>query len=316
MGPKFLITDTHFGVKNNSVTWLKKQMEFFYEQFIPHLKKTPNAEVIHLGDVFDSRSSISPFIAQQVVQLFKDIANVCNQVTIIGGNHDYYSPSSDSVDSLSLLLGHIEGVVLIVRDPVIRGGDCFLPWYTYETLAQHAQNNARRFFVHADIIGEIPQVKNVDIYSGHVHIPAKGKIPGGNLYNLGSVFALNFADCNASRGYYVLDDSKPEDCRLQYFENKHSIRFWRLYNDEILQDPPYESTDYIELYIDGPKMIESRFVKAIEKFNERYKNLWVFPTSEAANIDTEDFKFDNLEAAIEECLPDKLKKKFQKLKKV
>lgn len=309
MGPRFLITDTHFGVRNNSATWLKSQMDFFYKQFIPHLKKTPNATVIHLGDVFDSRSSISPYVAQQVVQLFKDIKNVCDKVIIIGGNHDYYSPSTDAVTILDLLFD-IPGVELVTHTTLFDGQDAYVPWYEYDKLEEYVGAGYKNFFVHADIVTTPPKVSGVDIYSGHVHIPAKGKIKGGNLYNLGSIFALNFADCNASRGYYVLDK------KLQYFENQHSIRFWRLYNDEILEDPDYNKEDYIELYVDGSKMIESKYVKAIEQFNSKYKNVWVFPTSQASEIPAEDFRLDNLEEAIEKCLPPKLQKKFQKLKKM
>ena len=54
-----LFTDTHFGVKNNSMTWLNSQLNFIYKQFIPDLqelkKQGHDITLIHLGDVFDSR---------------------------------------------------------------------------------------------------------------------------------------------------------------------------------------------------------------------------------------------------------------------
>ena len=68
---KILLTDTHFGVKQNSITWLKSQMNFFYEQLIPFIRKEKELVYIyHLGDLFDSRSSINPFISNEVRNLF------------------------------------------------------------------------------------------------------------------------------------------------------------------------------------------------------------------------------------------------------
>ena len=68
-----VFTDTHFGWKNNSMTWLNSQLDFIYNQFIPHIKllSTQDAvRVIHCGDVFESRSTISTYVASKVVQAF------------------------------------------------------------------------------------------------------------------------------------------------------------------------------------------------------------------------------------------------------
>ena len=88
-----LLTDTHFGVRQNSMTWLNSQLEFMYEQFIPDLKHLKSVghipvHVVHMGDVFDSRSTISTYVATKVVEVFKEIASIA-PVTIIAGNHDY-----------------------------------------------------------------------------------------------------------------------------------------------------------------------------------------------------------------------------------
>ena len=62
-----LITDTHFGIKQNSITWFNSQSNFIYEQLIPYIQTHKDIiRLIHLGDVFDSRSSISVLIAAKV----------------------------------------------------------------------------------------------------------------------------------------------------------------------------------------------------------------------------------------------------------
>jgi hypothetical protein len=73
----FLFTDTHFGVKNHSMTWWKSQRDFIYQQFMPAIKEyNDDIRVIHLGDVFDSRSGINTLIAAGVRKLFEDIAAI------------------------------------------------------------------------------------------------------------------------------------------------------------------------------------------------------------------------------------------------
>ena len=51
-----LITDTHFGAYNNSMTWWKHQADFIYNQFIPFVKAQGDCNIIHLGDLLDIRS--------------------------------------------------------------------------------------------------------------------------------------------------------------------------------------------------------------------------------------------------------------------
>ena len=75
-----IFTDTHFGWKNNSMTWLNSQLDFIYKQFIPKLKelsKINDVRVIHCGDVFDSRSTISTYVATKIVKAFADIRANC-----------------------------------------------------------------------------------------------------------------------------------------------------------------------------------------------------------------------------------------------
>ena len=43
----FLLSDTHFGVRNNSIEWLENQLDFFYNFYIPFLKNN-----VQKNDVF------------------------------------------------------------------------------------------------------------------------------------------------------------------------------------------------------------------------------------------------------------------------
>ena len=112
-----IITDTHFGVKNNSITWFNSQSDFIYKQLIPYIKSHQDTiRLIHMGDVFDSRSTISVYIAKKVRKMFKDLAEICEDVIVVAGNHDFYSPVSDEYDSLSLVLHNIDKVKLVRKE--------------------------------------------------------------------------------------------------------------------------------------------------------------------------------------------------------
>ena len=181
-----LITDTHFGIKQNSITWFNSQSNFIYKQLIPYIEDHKDVvRLIHLGDVFDSRSSISVLIAAKVKKIFADLARVCGQVIVIGGNHDYYSPNSNEYNSIELVLGDVPGITLVTRDILIDGNNMYVPWYEYDVGI--IENKVREFniknvFVHNDIVnGDIPNI-NARLFSGHIHSPLFRTNKG--LYNL------------------------------------------------------------------------------------------------------------------------------------
>ena len=127
---EILISDTHFGVKQNSITWLNSQLQFIHDQLIPFcIKQTEPINIYHLGDVFDSRSSINPLIATSVREAFKSLAKIVNKIVVIGGNHDYYSPSDDSINNIDIVLHEDEEFkpILVTRDFYRLDKDLFIP---------------------------------------------------------------------------------------------------------------------------------------------------------------------------------------------
>ena len=184
----FIITDTHFGVKQNSTTWLNSQMDFFYKQLIPHIKQCKESELyhsirlIHMGDVFDSRSTISTLVATRVVELFTELCKYC-RVHIVAGNHDFYSPNSDEVDTLNLLLKNT-GATLYTKDyamvqiPNTKTYELFIPWYqwgseTIDSIMERLGKDAVNVFTHADIVNEqipFPHLSKETREIGRAHV--------------------------------------------------------------------------------------------------------------------------------------------------
>ena len=54
-----LLNDTHFGVRNDSQTFIKYQNRFYDELFFPYLQENNITTLIHLGDVVDRRKFIN-----------------------------------------------------------------------------------------------------------------------------------------------------------------------------------------------------------------------------------------------------------------
>lgn len=322
----FIITDTHFGVKQNSTTWLNSQLDFMYKQLIPHIQQCIDSELyneirlIHLGDVFDSRSTISTFVATKVVELFTKLSSMC-EVRIVAGNHDFYSPNSDEVDSLNLLLKNT-GAILHTKDfemnriPNTKEYELFIPWYKWgydliDSMMQYHGKEIVNVFTHADIVSErIPFTflnKETRVFSGHIHIPSIKK----NLYNLGSCYAINFADANQERGYYTMvDNGKPE-----FYPNKLSIRFWKLYNEDIFNKKKVNNitgNDYVELYISQTNMVDPKYLEKINEIACSLRNVWIIPqTEELLNEDIEKFEGYDIEKIAMSMIPEELKDKFE-----
>lgn len=304
----FLLTDTHFGVKQNSINWLNSQLEFMYEQFLPHVEKSvkagDNPHIVHMGDVFDSRSTISTYVATKVVELFSKMVKIA-PVTIIAGNHDYYSPNSNDIDTLTLLLRDT-GVRLITKDLFEEDGDAFIPWYEW---GKPISQNIKRVFAHTDIVGGSNEYPGKEVYSGHMHIPVINNKT--KLYNVGSCYALNFADANQTRGYYVLGSKRI------FVPNTKSIRFWRLYNGDIF-DPEklslLNNRDYVEIYISQTNMSAPNYVDKINELTSTYKNIWIIPqVDNIGEVDLEKFEGYDIEKITSDMVPDHLKSKFDQV---
>ena len=322
----FIITDTHFGVKQNSSTWLNSHLDFMYKQLIPHIQQCIDSELydsirlIHLGDVFDSRSTISTFVATKVVELFAKLSSMC-EVHVVAGNHDFYSPNSDEVDSLNLLLKNTGSILHTkdyekVRIPETETYELFIPWYKWgndviDSMMQHHGKEIVNVFTHADIVSEqIPFTflnKETRVFSGHIHTPSIKK----NLYNLGSCYAINFADANQERGYYVMVDNGDPI----FYCNNCSIKFWRLYNEDIFNKKKVNNitgNDYVELYISQTNMADPKYLEKINEIACCLRIVWIIPQTEVVLSDyLEKFEGYDIEKITMKMIPDELKDKFE-----
>lgn len=324
---QILLSDTHFGVKNNSLTWLKSQTEFIEKQLIPFAKarKKQYDEIClyHLGDVFDSRSSINVLILYKINELLTSAARVFDKVIILGGNHDYYSPSDsgkynvNSIDWLSLP----DNCLILSTDWLRDNDELFLPWFWYNTpdrLEEAMKQNpdAKIIYTHADLTHMTNEEKALmngrTVFSGHIHTPCLN----GSLLTLGSCYALTFADANQERGFYTIENSDPNT--LEFWPNTKSIKFHRLHGDQINSaDTVVGPRDYVELYMTNAEYSKSSTAKIISKINDKCNCSVVITASESTDTakSSEIRDFDIIDMC-REHIPEHLNEKFSKIAEI
>ena len=91
-----LVTDLHFGVRNDNVVFADYQKRFFEKDFWPVVHEQCE-EIICLGDVFDRRRFINYRSFNAAQEMFFDpIRDWGKKVHLIVGNHDTYYKKNNS----------------------------------------------------------------------------------------------------------------------------------------------------------------------------------------------------------------------------
>jgi calcineurin-like phosphoesterase family protein len=314
-----LLTDLHLGAKNNSQTWWRSQSDFIDNQVIPYAKEHLDSEndvVICLGDVFDSRSSISVYIAHETRKLFERLAGCVKKLYIICGNHDTYTEQTSEYCSLDLAFAGAANNIVVVsqslHEIVLDGrGIVMIPWHIQKlsTPQELSEAHAGKFiFTHADIITGAPKL-STPVFSGHVHTP----YISGNIRNLGSCYPIDFHDSNQDRYFYIWEPATDD---LKRIANKKSIKFWRVRNEELLEKDwsKVGTYDYVEVYIKYSLLQDDEYQELCKNLRKDFKNCWIIPLPDELNeSEGVDISCD-MASIIENAIPDDLRERFEYIK--
>ena len=98
-----LITDTHFGGKNDNLSFSTFQRRFYEGTFFPILDREGVSTVLHLGDTFDRRKYTNFLSLKLAKEMFFDpIRDRGLDLHVLLGNHDCYYKTTNEVNSMSL----------------------------------------------------------------------------------------------------------------------------------------------------------------------------------------------------------------------
>lgn len=256
-----LISDIHFGVRNDSAEWLDNMSSYFANFFIPLLRSKVNegVAVCILGDLFDNRQSINIDTMNIASGIIRQIAELA-PVYIMAGNHDMSRRSDSSLNSLVIVKG-IPNVVVIdsyssVHWKTSSGSSRrvgFIPYtgiYSKETEAV-SKSNEDYIFLHTEVLGAIfdsgKPIKDgavttaspaKRIFSGHIH---KRQELGKFTY-IGSPYHLRRSDVGDLKGIYILNI---DDDTLEFVPNRYSPIFQAVTLQSLLTMTLSEFKSYI-----------------------------------------------------------------------
>ena len=222
-----LITDQHFGARNDSVHFLDFYEKFYETCFFPTLDSHHISTVLILGDTFDRRKYINFYSYKRAREMFFDKLHQRNiQVYMLAGNHDTYFKNTNDVNSIDLLLGEYENITVIDSPQTIHlnyentpHDICMMPWICLEnyenSMAEIKNTSAKLCMGHFEIEGFTMHRGMVSdgglnreifgkfdmVFSGHYH----HRSHSDNIHYLGNPYELTWQDYGDTRGFHIFD---------------------------------------------------------------------------------------------------------------
>src|SRR6185437_8863213 len=322
-----IITDLHFGARNDNPAILFHQKKFFTNQFIPFVADKSNEirAVFCLGDTFDRRKQsnhLSVYEAKQV--LFDAIHRLSLPFYVIVGNHDAYFKNTNEVNTPRIVLRDYSNLAVIDQpSEIVLDGKtfCMLPWICPDNWTKTKEllksTKAKICCAHLQLQGfEMHQGSPVSegmpvslfeqfdkVLTGHFH----HRSTKDNIYYLGTPYEMTWADYNDPRGFHVLDTDTME---LEFHENHNHLFKVIEYDDSNLVMGDYTCKDqYVKIKVmrkNNPALFEE-FLESVEgtapvecKVLEEYKEVNMGDIQELeAGEDTLTFLLDTMKTYAE-----------------
>jgi len=240
-----LITDTHWGVRNDQVAFLDNNKKFLDEVFFRYLDTNSINTVVHLGDLVDRRKYLNINTAKRLRSDFiKPLheRGICAHLII--GNHDTYYKNTNSVNSIrefyenDFIIHEEATTVTFDHTPIL-----FMPWICDDN-REHAlesirNTNAQICMGHLELAGfEMYRGSPIShgddrslfnrfdlVCSGHYH----HRSTSGNIHYLGSHAEFTWSDYDDPKGFHILDTETRE---LSFIENPYRMFRKMWYNDK------------------------------------------------------------------------------------
>jgi DNA repair exonuclease SbcCD nuclease subunit len=242
-----VITDQHFGARNDSVHFLDFYEKFYSETFFPALEENNIKTVLILGDTFDRRKYVNFYTLKRAKEMFFDILFEKGiNVHMLAGNHDTYYKNTNDVNSVDLLLREYDNINVIDSPKTIYVGThpiCMMPWICPENYEESMQmlkdTKADICMGHFEIAGfamhrGMPSEEGLNrelfnhfdlTFSGHYH----HRSSNGSIHYLGNPYELTWQDYADTRGFHIFNlDSR----QLDFVPNPNVIFHRIIYDDK------------------------------------------------------------------------------------
>jgi len=255
----YLISNTNFGYKNNSSEWLEIMTNYFYNTFIPFLKKNVKKgdELIHLGNLFYNQN-VNIHILNLVQKLFDDISNIIPIKFLVG--------VKDKVDKNSInsyLIFNKNNNIKIIEEYSEFENYCMIS-NCKDFIKYFKLSNKKLFFIHQDFNYNVDDKMIINGYYNDFNTDL-------NLECIGSPYQLKKEDCDKFRGFCILKLDNKFTKKL--FENISSPKFKTLEITNIDElnslDENFIKNNIVDLNIDKElvKDNETKIKFILSKYN-------------------------------------------------
>lgn len=232
-----LLTDTHFGVRNDNPIVLenmKRSMDFFFRE----IEARKIDDIIHLGDLYDRRKYVNYLTSSVCRNSFLVPASRNYRTHIVIGNHDQYFKNTHEVNALRELVAGRYANINVYSTPSevnVAGLDILLlPWISDDNrdVAEQAIKNstARVAMGHLELTGfemyrGVPMQHGDDpnlyskfegVYTGHYH----RRSSLDNVHYIGAMGEYTWSDYGCPRGFTILDT---ETLDMEFVENPNRL---------------------------------------------------------------------------------------------
>ena len=276
-----LITDQHFGVRNDNQHFIDHYRKFYEEVVIPFVDANKIDTIINLGDTFDKRRSINFMSLEAAKEMWFDPLKERDvKMHMLIGNHDIYYKNTLRVNAPNELLGEYENITAYTEPTTVMFDGLpilFLPWICDEnydeSLRAVNESSADICMGHLELNGfvvtqQILMDHGLDMkyfkkfektFSGHFHTRSNND----NIYYLGNPYEIYWNDYDSDRGFHFFDTETLEHTPVN---NPYKVFYKIFYDDtdhQTFDSRPYE--DKIVKLIVRKKTDIKKFEKFIDK---------------------------------------------------
>ena len=259
-----LITDVHWGARNDSQAFVEFYRKFYERCFFPTLKDRNIDTVIMLGDTFDRRKYTNHATVKAAKDIYFNVLQERNIKTyMLIGNHDTFYKNTNDVNTVDLMLSEYTNIVPISKPQTLEIGGTkmsMIPWMCTDNyadcLSEMKNTEAEICMGHFEIVGfemyrgqECHEGLNVDtfkkfdtVFTGHYH----HRSTRGNITYLGTPYELTWQDYNDPKGFHIFDTETRE---LEFVQNPFTMFVRIEYNDKGVEPIELDSLDLANSYV-------------------------------------------------------------------
>ena len=260
-----LITDQHFGVRNDNQAYINMYKKFYGEIVIPFIKNYGIKDVICLGDTFDKRKSINFMSLDEAKEMwFSPLNSMGVTMHMLVGNHDIYYKNTLRINAPRELLGEYDNIRVYDTATSVDFDGCnilLLPWIcdgnrdgTYGEISNSSADvcmghlELDGFEAHPGAVmtgGMDPNIfgKFKKVFSGHFHQKSKK----GNIQYLGNPYQLYWNDYAQKRGFHIFDT---DTLKTTFYRNPFDMFYKLYYRDGLEFDAEQIKGTYVKLIVE------------------------------------------------------------------